>query len=355
MIRSLKITTVAGIGLYLHWTLLAVAAFLLAPALLSFRENPLALGQVFFFGAIFSCVALHELDHALAARRYGVGTRRITLLPIGGIAELERLPESPKAELWIALSGPLVNLVIGICLFAGGVISVGIEKFLLYDSWFGGFVRDLTLANLAMVVFNLIPALPMDGGRVLRAILAMTMPARRATRFAATVGRTLAVAFVIVGLFVLSQPILAFIGAFVFIAAGAEEKFAELRHRLAGHTVREVVQHQFSVFPADTPIPHAFAHMLVSPQRTFPVVEDGRCVGLISRQDLERLGPDGSGKTQVSDVMQACETLSPDDGLHEVAVRMSGDQATWPVSDRGQLVGIVTRESLAIFLRSSAA
>ena len=95
MIRSLKITTVAGIGLYLHWTFLAVGAFLLAPALLSFRQNPLALGQVFFFGAIFSCVALHELGHALAARRYGVGTHRITLLPIGGIAELERLPESP--------------------------------------------------------------------------------------------------------------------------------------------------------------------------------------------------------------------------------------------------------------------
>jgi Zn-dependent protease len=214
MLGSWKIGRVAGIALYLHPTFLLLLGFVAL-----FQGGMLAVALV---AAVFGCVVLHELGHALTARLFGIGTRDITLLPIGGVARLERMPRAPGAELLIALAGPAVNVVIagalGLILALGGVIEPGSQA-----SALGEFLHVLMQLNIVLAVFNLLPAFPMDGGRVVRALLSGWLGRVRATDAAATLGQVLAVA---IPLWLLGQgifnPMHLLLAAFVFMAAGAE-------------------------------------------------------------------------------------------------------------------------------------
>ena len=181
-----------GIGLFIHWTFWLLIVWLSAASWLQGSTFGETLWGVALVLAIFACVVLHELGHALAARRFGVRTRDITLLPIGGVARLERIPEQPMQELAIALAGPAVNLVIAVALFAIIWVTQGVAAIGLWE-WFGGdFLAKLMLANAFLVAFNLLPAFPMDGGRVLRALLATRMEHVRATQIAGAVGQAMA-------------------------------------------------------------------------------------------------------------------------------------------------------------------
>ena len=182
------------------------------------RSAAAILGGLAFILALFVCVLLHEFGHALTARRYGVRTRDIILLPIGGVARLERIPEKPRQELWIALAGPAVNVVIAVALAVWLQVTGGWQPVEELTVTGGSFVERLLVVNIFLVVFNLIPAFPMDGGRVLRALLGLKLDYVRATQIAASIGQALALGFGFLGLF--SNPFLVFIALFVWIGAG---------------------------------------------------------------------------------------------------------------------------------------
>jgi len=230
-----KLGNLAGIGVYLHWS------FWLLPAWILLSGGGLAgaVGSVLFVFAIFGCVVLHELGHALMARHYGIGTRDITLYPIGGVASLERMPRRPSQELAIALAGPAVNVVIAGMLFTVLLVA-GIGAQTPTFSLIGGsFLLNLLAVNVALVVFNMLPAFPMDGGRVLRAFLAMRVPYLRATEIAVRVGQGVAIVLGLIGL--LTGGTLLFVALFVFLAAQAELAMARRQESFGASSVVEAV------------------------------------------------------------------------------------------------------------------
>jgi Zn-dependent protease len=223
-----KLGNVAGIGVYIHWSFWLLPVWILLSAHGGLGG---ALSSVLFVFAIFGCVVLHELGHALMARHFNIGTRDITLYPIGGVASLERIPKQPSQELAIALAGPAVNVVIAAALFVLLlVVGVGTQG-LVFTFAGGSFLVNLLLVNVALVVFNMLPAFPMDGGRVLRALLAMRLPYLRATEIAVRVGQGVAIVLGLVGLF--TGGTIVFVALFVFLAAQAELSMAR-RNELAG-------------------------------------------------------------------------------------------------------------------------
>jgi Zn-dependent protease len=220
-----KIGRIADIDIYIHWSFLLLPALVVLDSLLGGGSLASLLGGVVFLAAVFGCVVLHELGHALMARRFGIGTHGITLLPIGGVARLERMPKAPLQELAIAVAGPAVNVVIAASLMAGLIVGGGSVAATMGAAWGTSFIGSLIWVNLILVLFNALPAFPMDGGRVLRALLALAVPHIQATRVAAGVGQVLAVGLAIIGL--LTNWMLVFVALFVFFAARQEAAAAE--------------------------------------------------------------------------------------------------------------------------------
>lgn len=232
-----KLTQLSGIDVYIHWS------FWLLPAWVLFSATggpAAAIASVLLIFAIFGCVVLHEMGHALAARYYGIGTHDITLYPIGGVARLEQVPERPVQELVIALAGPAVNVVIAGSLLLGFGLGPLATASVAGPAG-AGFVGSLIAVNIVLVLFNMLPAFPMDGGRVLRSLLAMFMSYSSATEIAGRVGQGMAILLGIAGLFA-SMPNLALIAVFVFLAASAE--LARARWQEAAPIMAEPVHSQ---------------------------------------------------------------------------------------------------------------
>lgn len=232
--------SISGIKIRLHWS------FLIVPFMAYYSNiaqgQSMALIAVMLVLAVFGCVLLHELGHAFAARQFGIGTRDILLLPIGGVASLERMPRNPFQELWIAIAGPLVNVVIAVSIFFGLAYSI-----VPISDLVGSFLTTLAWINLFLVAFNLIPAFPMDGGRVLRSILAMFMSFVKATTIAATVGKFCAIGLAAYGLFS-GQFMLMLLAGFVYLA-GQAEKMMVLRSQRANFNPA----HQATAFEIERP------------------------------------------------------------------------------------------------------
>jgi Zn-dependent protease len=254
--RSLRIGTAFGIGLYVHWSFLLV--LLLVASAGGLQEPVLSFGMIF---GLFGCVLLHELGHALMARRFGIGTRDITLLPIGGVARLERMSEHPGEEIAIAVAGPLVNVVIAAGLWAGlalaGLSPWAASELMAYGGLADKLLITLLSANIGLVVFNMVPAFPMDGGRVFRALLSIGFGRLRGTEMAVAVSKVLAVAFVGAGLLgfvgVLPvSPFLAVIGLFVVVAGNQE--LAVLRYQDQRRRYRMMIDNAPTVLPVDGPL-----------------------------------------------------------------------------------------------------
>lgn len=221
---KLRIGTVSGIGVHLHWTLLVLLVWLFGVYLWRGATLGTALGGVGLIACLFGCVILHELGHSLTAKRFGIHTRDITLYPFGGIAMLTGRQMKPVEELWVAAAGPAVNVVIAAALF---VLTSAIDAPRAFDVVLlpGGFLATLMWMNVGLAAFNMIPAFPMDGGRVLRAGLATRMRYDRATQIAVFFGVVIAAVFVVVG-FVNLNPALMFVGVFVFLGASQESRIA---------------------------------------------------------------------------------------------------------------------------------
>jgi Zn-dependent protease len=229
---SFKLGRFLGIDVFVHFTFLILLVVIGIAHWLPERSLAAALSGMLFFALLFLCVLLHEYGHALMARRFGVGTRDITLLPIGGVARLERIPEKPVQELWVALAGPAVNVVIALLLTAWLLLQNAWEPLSTLGIADGSLVERLLAVNFGLVIFNMLPAFPMDGGRVLRAVLAMRMDHARATKIAATVGKTLAVLFAIYGMF--ANPMLILIAYFVWSGASQETSMAQVKAVISG-------------------------------------------------------------------------------------------------------------------------
>lgn len=217
-----RISTVSGIGVFVHWTLWVFFAGLFGMALWRGGSVWTAFWGLGLIGCVFGCVALHELGHALAAKQFGIGTRDITLYPFGGIARLTASTMKPAEELWVALAGPAVNVGIAAVLYVlSGIVEASVSVHSVLEP--GGFLSTLMWLNISLAAFNMIPAFPMDGGRVLRAGLASRMRYDAATQVAVFVGTVIAAGFFFFGLFTLN-PVLAFIGVFVFFGAMQEAR-----------------------------------------------------------------------------------------------------------------------------------
>ena len=347
-----RIATVAGIPIYVHGTFVMLIVFLLISGLSQGRGLAAALAGVLFILAIFATIILHELGHALTAKRFGVRTRDITLLPIGGVARLERMPDVPRQELWVALAGPAVNVVIagvGYLLYAAGT---GAPPVLTLDPTATGFVGRFTSVNLALASFNMVPAFPMDGGRALRALLAERIDYVRATEVAASIGQGLALVFGLIGLF--TNPWLVFIALFVWMGASGEANAAGMRGALAGVPVSRAMMTDFRNVQADGLLREAIELVLMGAQRDFPVIDgpEGRLVGILTRDQLlatlSRHGPE----SPVRDAMTTeFETVDAREMLDGAFLRLqNAPSSVLPVLHEGRIVGLLTAENIAEYL-----
>lgn len=346
---SFKIGSLAGIPVYVHPTFFLL---LLWVGLQYGDQGAKAIlrGTVFVL-LLFGCVVLHELGHALAARRFGVQTRDIILLPIGGVARLERMPEKPLQELWVAVAGPLVNVAIAAGL---GVVMLLTTRLPSFDPevWLQGldesFVFQLLFVNIFLVVFNMLPAFPMDGGRVLRAILATSMPYPRATRIAAGIGQAMAFLFALLGIFVLKSPFLVLIAFFVWIGAGQESKMVELRAMMSGLTVADAMITDLHVLAPHEPLARASRWTMEGYQEDFPVIDGGRLVGLLTQQDLmQGISERGEDSMAVHSMRRELPFADARESLEGAFRRLQGSGLTvMPVLSQQALVGLLTLDNV---------
>src|SRR6266702_5133307 len=293
---SIPIFRVAGIQLRIHITFLLLIAWL-AFGYYAQGGSAVTASRVIFVLLLFLCVVLHEFGHALAAKAFGINTPDITLLPIGGVARLERMPEEPIQELIIAAAGPAVNVIIALCLFITGGSFV-------YPPTAGSSLNDVLLTiNVVLLLFNLLPAFPMDGGRVLRALLATRLSYARATQIAASIGQGCAFIFGFIGLF--GNPLLLFIALFVYMGASQEAALAQLKDISRSFPVSSAMVREFHSLPQNATLQEAVDALLATSQHDFPVIdESGAVAGVLTRHDLIAALRKHDPQIRVADVMR---------------------------------------------------
>jgi Zn-dependent protease/CBS domain-containing protein len=345
---SYRIATVAGIQVRIHLTFLLLLGFF---AWIYYTEGgpKAAVGGVAFTLLIFLCVLLHEFGHAFAAKAFGIRTPDITLLPIGGVARLERMPANPWQELVIAIAGPAVNVLIAVVVFLiiGGVFRL--DEFLLIDTASGSLLAKLLSVNVLLVAFNLIPAFPMDGGRVLRALLATQMRYAAATQVAARVGQTIAVLFIVAST-LLGAPMLALIAAFVFLGAQQELAYARLRETAQGLRVGQAMITRFQTLPISLKVAEIAASLAGSSQKVFPFVDERlRLHGFANREELEKAVHELPAQAPANCIARRLPTVNPDTGFEEALelMQQSSEPLLPVVNASGQIVGLVSVGHLA--------
>jgi Zn-dependent protease/CBS domain-containing protein len=345
-----KLGRFAGIDVYVHATFLLLIGWVGYNYWREYQDwNRVFIGILFIL-ALFVCVVLHEYGHALTARKYGIKTRDITLYPIGGVARLERLPDRPIEELWVALAGPAVNVVIAALLIAYLALTNGLTSITAISLAQGSFFERLMAVNIYLVLFNLIPAFPMDGGRVLRALLALKLDYVQATQIAATIGQGIALLFGFIGLF--TNSFLLFIALFVWIGAAQEASMVQVRHSLGGIPITRAMQTDFQVLsPSDT-LARVVELILAGSQQDFPVVENGRVVGILDRDTFISALSKNAQNTSVAEVIHRnVPEIDSHDMVEKALMRLqeSGSK-TLPVTHGGRLVGLITAENITEFL-----
>jgi Zn-dependent protease/CBS domain-containing protein len=343
---SLNIGRIAGTAVRIHITFLLFLVWIFAANYASGGPDA-AWGGLLFMVLLFTCVLAHEFGHIFTARAFGVATPDVTLLPIGGVARLERIPEEPWEEFLIAIAGPAVNVVIalGLVVLAGAHLDLSA---LSVDSAQISLLDRLASVNLFLAVFNMIPAFPMDGGRVLRALLATRMGHTHATEVAAAVGQAAAFALGFIGL--LWSPLLIFIAIFVYLAAASEAHLAAMRAMSHGVPVTYAMMTQFAKLTPQAHVDEAVQTLLRTSQSEFPVVDEGdKPVGLLARGDLIRalkqFGPDA----RVADVMSATIPTVSHRRCLEDALRLLQQKsapAVAVIDGMGRLIGLVTSETI---------
>jgi Zn-dependent protease/CBS domain-containing protein len=355
---SWTIGRIAGIKLRVHATFLILLAWL---ALVDYRTSGSMSGAligVLFTLALFGSVLLHELGHAVAARRVGVPTRDITLLPIGGVARLEYIPDKPKQELGIALAGPVVTVIIALLLgvalgVTGHPLVVAADT--VTPGALGTFAAELLWLNVALLVFNMLPAFPMDGGRVLRALLALRMDYTRATDIAARTGRGFALVFGVIGL--LYNPFLVLIALFVWMSAAAEGAETQQRSALSGVQVNRLMIRDVHTLTRNATLNDALRIVLTGFQHDFPVLDGEQVVGVLTRATLLAGIAKSGVESSVGDAMETSfRTVSPEEQVNDALARLRECRCrTLPVVENGKLCGLLTTDNISEFVLIDAA
>jgi len=354
---SFPLFRVFGTQLRIHVTFFLIVAWI---GIVGYMANGIggALWGIALILTLFACVVLHEFGHVLTARRFGIRTPDITLLPIGGVARMERMPRNPVHELLVALAGPAVNVVIAAALFVFLQASP-IQWLELEPQSISAFFVNIMVLNVILAVFNMIPAFPMDGGRVLRALLAIFLPYSQATSLAAGLGQALAFAGGLLG-FLLVHPILILVAFFIFIGANQEAYAAKMREVVHGVPVMDAVVTRFRALEPTDELRKAVDWLLEGSQVDFPVVDgDGRLQGLLTRSDLMAALREEGEHASVGSTMSPVESpIESDESLEKALTRVqSAGQGTLPVvdPDDGRVVGLLTPENIGelVMVRSA--
>jgi Zn-dependent protease/predicted transcriptional regulator len=347
---ALKLGVVSGIPIYVHATFLILVGWVGLRYWAVGQSVAAVVQGVGFILLLFGCVVLHELGHALVAKRYGIRTRDITLWPIGGVAKLDRMPDRPIQELFVAIAGPAVNVVIAGLLFAWLWITGSLSSLMSLGLVEGSVAARLLIVNVILVVFNLLPAFPMDGGRVLRALLAMRLSYDRATQIAAGVGQTMAMLFGFVGL--MGNPFLVFIAFFVWMGAAQEAHMAQVKAALGAIPVHRAMITDFRTLDPTAKLSDAIGLILQGSQQDFPVVENDQIVGVLTQKDLLHALAHGQREDSVADAMQRdFQKVNALDMMETAFERLQLCACrTLPVEHLGRLVGLVTTQNLGELL-----
>jgi len=347
---ALKLTTIRGIKLSIHWTFVLLLAWIV----LQNVKSGLALGPVvwtlIFVLGIFVCVILHELGHALMAKQFGIRTRDITLYPIGGVARLESMPRKPKEELLVALAGPAVNLAIALMLYPlVNFKSIPSEE-TLSQVGPANFLFALAVVNIWLALFNLVPAFPMDGGRVFRAFLSFWMDRATATKAAAMLGQLIAIGFIFIGFY--TNPFLIFIGLFIILGAQSESNYAQAEALMEGHTVADLTMHEMPLIPPETTVAQLVSEVLNSQKKNFVVWDGQKALGVVTQLDAIKSLGDRGENARVREFMQTDILYLPASmPVADAIVKMQSSGRTVAlVREAEQVVGMVDNDNLVEFI-----
>ena len=350
----LRLGSVFGIRIEVHWTftlLLIWVAFLELQQGANFDRILMNEALIVF---LFVCVVLHELGHALTAKKFNINTEKIILLPIGGVATLEKMPEKPGQELLVALAGPAVNVVIAILL----ALIVPVKSYfnfdavvleeILYRPTFQNFLFYLFIANVMLVFFNLIPAFPMDGGRVLRALLTFKLGRVEATKIAAGIGQVLAFFFFVLGLFF--NPFLILIALFIFFGAYGENQMVKRNSLLEGSLVREATLTNITLLSPVNSIQEVVDILLAGTEKDFVVVENEKIVGIVTQKDVIKHAKTPS--LLVKDIMEkSFQTVDASIEIIKVLELMGKEKNSFfPVTDNEKLIGAIDSTNISEFI-----
>jgi stage IV sporulation protein FB len=348
---SISLGRIAGTEVRIHLTFFLLLAWF---GLVAGAQGGAAAGiaAVGFIVAIFACVLAHEYGHVLMARRFGIGTRDIILLPIGGVASIERMPDNPRQELLIALAGPAVNVVIAFVLIVFFGASFRTEQADPAAIQNIDFVSRLAMINIVLFVFNLLPAFPMDGGRALKAILSFWLDKVRATQIAAGIGQAAAFGLGFLGLF--GNPLLIFIALFVFLAARHEAYAVALDDATGRAKIRDATITSFTHLETGASVAQAVSALLGTSQREFPVTDGaGQLRGVLTRDGIIRALSTSGPDTPVLDVMERdIPTIGFRAPLSEATklLQESGKPLVGVVDENTRVIGVITLENLAEFM-----
>lgn len=343
---SITIATIFGTKVRMHLTFVILLAWVAVGEALT-RGAEAALSGTIFVLLLFACVVAHEFGHVLVARHYGGRTRDIVLLPIGGVSRMERMPEHPAQELAVAIAGPVVSIALGAVL----ILAVGFPTASSIESpALEALLPRLAATNVFLALFNLLPAFPMDGGRALRALLAMRIDRVGATKIAARLGHVIAGLFVLLGL-ISANPILVLIGIFIYFGASAEAADTALRQLAQTMKVSDVMRSNIQTMHSSAPLSDAIELMLKAGQHAIPVIgPDGTLAGVATKDSIiravHRSGSRGAiGEAMASDVPVVGRDQRLVDALD--MMQSHSDSAVVVVDSKGELAGMLTSETLS--------
>ena len=339
---SLFIGKVSGIKIFIHWTFILLIAWIVMDNILEKKNTVDVFYTLAFILAIFFFVTLHELGHALTAKYFHYSTKDITLLPIGGMARMDEIPENPKHELLVALAGPAVNIIVAILLYPLIYWFGKIPTFftILFDSA-GTLLYNLFLVNLLLAFFNLIPAFPMDGGRVFRAALSYVTDRVKATAIAARTGQVIAIIFFSAGFFF--NPMLSFAGIFIFLMAQTENDYVRSKSFLHDYKVKDVLIRNYFFLDVFDTVSDAVKLLLDTQAKDFLIMEKGHVVGTLDRDRIiHLLSEKGKEAPLVTAMNTKLKFLSPEMPLDKVFLEFKTSRnEMYPVLENNKLIGIV--------------
>ncbi len=348
---SLNLGKPFGIRVSIHWTFSLLIAWIVFITVRQGLGTVQVLMHILFVLTLFVCVVLHEFGHSLTAIRLGGKVKSITLLPIGGMANITEMPENPKDEFMVSAAGPLVNVAIAVILwlYLAFLHPVDVEAMGFEAITAGNFPVMLLAANLFIVAFNLIPAFPMDGGRLFRSALSIHMSRLKATRIAKDIGQVFAIIFIFAGFFI--NPFLVIIGLFIILGARGEYEMMKYRHILNNYTVGDIVKTDYEELDRDDSLGEAAEKLAHISDRGFVVTSGGEYAGILTKNDLIKglstYGKDGMVRDAFSENI---EKVAPDATLFDVFKKMQMNRYDMvPVSDNEKFIGILDMESLNEF------